>query len=83
MKTKDTGIRGKGEKREREQESKGSREQGVKESREKRGPREQRGKKKRINTSVSLFRFQRSNRPKPLTEANMAGWIGDHCASYT
>lgn len=63
-----------GEERKGRNEEKG----GMKRRKEREKGGEDRRKK---GTSVSLFRFQRSSRPKPLTDANTEGWIGDHCAS--
>jgi hypothetical protein len=37
----------------------------------------------KIRTSVSAFRFHRSNLPLPSTAPNNAGWVGDHLTSYT
>jgi hypothetical protein len=34
-------------------------------------------------TSVSAFKFHRSNLPLPSTAPNNAGWLGDHLTSYT
>ena len=36
-----------------------------------------------VYTSVSLLRFHRSRRPAISTQANRAGCVGDHIASYT